>query len=111
MELFNLDDMIGGWFIGDFKPSVFRSSDFEIAIKKYRKGQVEQEHFHKVAKEFTVVVSGEIKMFNTIYVSGDIIRVDQYDSTSFEAISETITVVVKIPSALDDKFIKGYEDK
>ena len=34
----NLKDMIGGWFIGDFDPSVWKTSAFEVAVKEYKSG-------------------------------------------------------------------------
>ena len=33
MENNNLNNFIKGWFIGDFKPTILNTSDFEIAIK------------------------------------------------------------------------------
>ena len=34
----NINDFIGGWFIGNFTPSLLQTSAFEVAIKKYKKG-------------------------------------------------------------------------
>ena len=34
---FNLESMIKGWFVGNFKPSVYTSQDVEVAVKRYEK--------------------------------------------------------------------------
>jgi len=101
----NLKDMIGGWFIGDFTPSVWTTSDFEVAVKEYKAGDKEPRHRHDIAIEFTVIVRGKVKMDAIQYGEGDIIRIDPGDSTDFEALEDTITVVVKKPSIKDDKYI------
>ena len=48
--------MIKGWFVGDFEPSLYKTQDFEVAVKRYLEGAVEKRHTHKVATEFTVIV-------------------------------------------------------
>lgn len=53
MKIFSLDKMIKGWFIGNFVPSCFKTDLFEVAMKKYQKGDHESKHFHKVASEYT----------------------------------------------------------
>ena len=106
MEKFNLDDFKGGWFVGNFLPTLFNTNDVEVSVKKYKKGQKENAHYHKIATEFTVVVKGKVRMTDQIFKSGDIIKILPGISTDFEAIAETITVVVKIPGANNDKYLK-----
>lgn len=101
----NLKDMIGGWFVGNFEPCVMKTEDFEVAVKEYRAGDKEQEHLHKVAVELTVIVRGKVKMNSVEYAEGDIIQIDPGNSTDFEAIEDSITVVVKQPSVKGDKYL------
>lgn len=49
MKLFNVDDFKGGWFIGDFEPTILRTKDFEISVRHYKAGDEEQKHVHKIA--------------------------------------------------------------
>ena len=99
-----LVDMSKGWFIGNFNPTLYKTEDVEVAVKHYKAGESEKYHFHKIATEFTVVVSGEIKMDGKIYKSGDIVIVPSEVSTDFHALTDVITTVVKIPGASNDKF-------
>lgn len=101
----SLNSMENGWFIGDFTPSVLRTKDFEVAIKKYKKGSLEKEHYHKIATEITVIISGKVRMFDQYFLENDIIVVMPGDSTSFEALEDTVTLVVKQPSSTNDKYV------
>tara|TARA_R110002110_G_scaffold13396_1_gene64076 strand:+ start:1190 stop:1501 length:312 start_codon:yes stop_codon:yes gene_type:complete len=101
----NLDAMIGGWFVGDFEPSVIRTKDFEVAVKKYKAGDKEARHIHKVATELTVIISGKVLMNSQEYDEGSIIQISPNTSSDFEAIEDTVTVVVKTPSVAGDKYV------
>jgi len=104
MKLSNLNEMFRGWFIGKFEPSLY-DGDFEVGIKKYKSGDKEEKHYHKLAKEFTVIVSGKVKMNGVEYKEDDIIQIDEFDETDFECIEDSITVVVKTKSIKGDKYI------
>jgi HAD superfamily hydrolase (TIGR01509 family) len=101
-----ISDMIGGWFVGDFYPNILLSKDFEVAVKFYKKGDKEDWHVHKVGTEITVILDGQVKMRDNIYKHGDIILLEPNNGTSFEALSDVKTVVVKTPSAPQDKYSK-----
>ena len=104
MKIANLDSMVKGWFVGNFSPTLYKTEDCEVAVKKYCSGDYEKAHFHKIATEITVVINGRVKMFDTVFRSGDIVIVEPGDITSFEALEDTDTVVVKIPGMKNDKY-------
>ncbi|WP_256011173.1 hypothetical protein [Desertivirga xinjiangensis] len=104
MEKFDLNKMKGGWFIGNFEPTLFNTTDVEVAVKKYSKGAYESRHFHKVATEFTVIVNGVVRMSGVEYSSGSILKIQPFEATDFEALTDVTTVVVKLPGANNDKY-------
>ncbi|MDN5249318.1 hypothetical protein [Bartonella sp. TP] len=108
MKVARLSDMKDGWFIGNFVPSLYQTTDCEIAVKTYKKGQSEQAHYHKIATEHTVIINGKAKINGAIYQAGDIVVVDPGEPTTFECLEDTITVVVKIPGALNDKYVLSH---
>ncbi|QBL12339.1 hypothetical protein [Campylobacter helveticus] len=73
MQIFKLENMIRGWFVGNFEPSVLKSKDVEVGVKEYQKG--------------------------------DIIVIEPNEASDFEALEDTISVVVKMPCVLDDKYL------
>ena len=104
MKHAKLDGMVKGWFIGDFDPSLLKTQQVEVAVKNYKRGDQEGVHYHKIATEITVVVSGRVRMNGVEYQTGDIIVIEPLESTDFEAIEDSITTVVKYPGVTDDKY-------
>jgi hypothetical protein len=105
MKNFKLNEMTKGWFVGDFSPVALKTTESEVAIKQYKAGEIEAEHVHKVATEVTVIVSGRVRMFEQEWEAGDIIVIEPHESTAFEVLEDTLTVVVKTPSVAGDKYI------
>lgn len=106
MKLANLEEMTKGWFVGNFDPAILKTPDVEVAVKRYNKGDYEAKHYHKVATEITLIVSGLVKMNGQVYGPGAIVLLDPGEETDFEALEDnTVNVVVKHPGASNDKFI------
>jgi quercetin dioxygenase-like cupin family protein len=101
----SLKNFIGGWFIGNFNPSLLKTNDVEVAVKHYKPGDYDKKHYHKLGTEYTVIVKGKVKMSGIEYSEGDILTVSPMESIDFLALTEAITVVVKIPGASNDKFM------
>jgi quercetin dioxygenase-like cupin family protein len=104
MNLFNIKDMIKGWFVGDITPVAFTSSNCEVAYKEYKKGEYHPGHYHKIATEITLLTEGLVEMNNVQYKSGDIIIINPFEVTDFRVLEDTKTVVVKVPGAKNDKY-------
>ncbi len=100
-----LGEMVKGWFIGNFEPTLYRTNDVEVAVKRYKAGDYEGSHYHKIATEFTVILSGEVRMNGVKYTEGDIVVMEPGDVTDFESVTDVVNVVVKIPGANNDKYI------
>lgn len=101
-----LSDYKGGWFIGDFLPSILSTKDFEVSIKHYKVGESEISHYHKLATEVTVIVKGSALMNGNLKNEGDVILIEKGESTDFIPLTETITCVIKTPSVIGDKYTK-----
>ena len=98
--------MARGWFVGAFSPTAFATNSCEVGVKNYVAGDYETSHFHKIATELTLIVSGEVRMNGIKYIAGDIIVIEPGDTIDFEAITDTVNVVVKVPGVLNDKYVK-----
>lgn len=105
MKLYRLTDMIKGWFIGAFHPTVLSINTFECGVKRYHAGDYEPSHHHRVATEYTVIVSGEVEMNGIRYGQDDIIVINPGTSTDFRCLTDVVTVVVKHPGAANDKYL------
>ena len=111
MKTAKLENMIKGWFVGNFEPTLLKTNDVEVAVKSYSKGDYEEKHYHKIATEITVITQGRVKMNGIEYKSGDIIVMEPNEATDFECLeNETQNVVVKIPGANNDKYLGEVND-
>jgi hypothetical protein len=105
MKHARLNDMIKGWFVGDFEPSVIRSDVCEVAVKHYQAGDQEETHHHRVAAEITLIVSGQVWMMGRTWDAGDIVLVEPGEATDFKALTDAVCTVVKLPSVRGDKYL------
>ena len=105
MRSAKLEDMVKGWFVGHFNPTVHHTDTCEVAVKYYKAGDSEARHYHRIATEITVVVSGRIRMLGREWSAGDIIKLEPGEETEFLALTDTSNVVVKFPSVANDKYI------
>lgn len=102
-----LMDMIGGWFVGNFSPSILTSESFEVAVKSYKAGDYEKWHVHRIGTEITVILDGKAEMDDKILENGDIILLEPGHGTAFRALTDLKTVVVKTPSIANDKYFEN----
>ena len=105
MKICDLQDFTGGWFIGNFEPAIQKTEDVECAVKLYKAGDKEKKHYHAVATEITVIVSGTVEMNQVSYSAGSIVVVEPNEAFDFYAVTDAVTGVVKIPSIIGDKYI------
>lgn len=107
MHSAHLSSMIKGWFVGGFAPTALHTTACEVAVKSYRAGDHEAAHFHKVATEVTLVLQGRVRMAGREWGQGDIIVLEPGEVTDFEALTDAVNVVVKVPGAAGDKYMAG----
>jgi mannose-6-phosphate isomerase-like protein (cupin superfamily) len=105
MKTVKLSEFKNGWFIGDFLPTLISTKDFEVAIKRYKVGDSEPSHYHKLATEVTVIIKGSALMNETLKNEGDVIIIEKGESTDFIPLVDTITCVIKTPSVIGDKYV------
>ena len=103
----SLNDMVGGWMVGDFEPTCLKTSACEVACKHYEAGASEAAHVQRIAVEVTLIASGRVTMNGRTFSIGDIIVLEPGDLTDFQALENTTTVVVKLPSVAGDKYLVG----
>jgi len=104
MQKFFLDDMVKGWFVGAFAPTALHTDAVEVGVKRYKAGDAEPRHHHRIATELTVLLEGQARMNGVIHQAGDILLIPPGESTDFHALTDLVTVVVKLPGASNDKY-------
>jgi hypothetical protein len=105
VNVHKLDGMVRGWFVGDFEPTLYRTSDVEVAVKVYVAGDREERHVHKVATELTAVVTGRVRMDGVELGPGDIAELLPGEPSDFLALTDATVVAVKLPAVAGDKYL------
>ena len=94
-----------GWYIGKFEPSLIESEKIEVGIKHVAKGTMPDGHFHKIKKEYTIIIRGSIRVNDKIYnQNGDCLVLNPYEKNDQEFLEDTLILVINTPSARDDKY-------
>ena len=57
MKIYSLNNMKGGWSIGNFEPSIHKTDAFEVSVKVHPRGEKWDIHYHEVAREINAIVS------------------------------------------------------
>ena len=105
MKLYKMQDMKQGWFIGDFGPSAYRCSGFEVCYKEHVKGEFWAAHFHKEAVEINYLIEGQMKINDQELKAGDIFVIEKNEVSRPEFITDCKLIVVKTPSVPGDKYL------
>lgn len=105
MKTYNINEMKNGWFIGDFYPSVFKNSSFEVAHHSHKAGHKAQPHTHKISQELTYIVSGKLLVSDIVLSRGDMFLYEPYDIADVTVLEDVDLIVIKWPSIPSDKYI------
>ncbi|NDD53017.1 hypothetical protein EBZ39_03915 [bacterium] len=104
MKIYKETDMIRGWIVGNFHPTALKTKDCEVALKRYKKGDEEDGHHHKIATELTMIVTGKVMINGVEYGEGSIVVMEPGEYADFMAQEDSVNLVVKLPSVKEDKY-------
>jgi mannose-6-phosphate isomerase-like protein (cupin superfamily) len=105
MRIYNLRDMVGGWFVGNFEPAALQTDTFEVCYKHHKEGEVWDTHYHKEAIEVNLLVKGTMFINDMKIVAGEIFVIPPYYVSAPVFASDCELVVIKTPSIKGDKYV------
>ena len=106
LDKVKINDFVGGWFVGDFNPSLFKNQHVEVGVKFFKSGDLEKEHKQILATEITVLSEGRVRIGQAILNVGEILVIHPGEYADFEALSDGSLTCVKFPSIPSDKVLK-----
>lgn len=101
MKILNIKDMVGGWFVGDFEPTAYKTKDFEVSYKLHPKGQEWDIHYHTDVTEINYVIRGNMVLQGKILKEGDIFILEPYEIADPNFLDDTEIICVKTQSIND----------
>jgi quercetin dioxygenase-like cupin family protein len=105
MDVLKSKDMIGGWFVGDFKPTAYSTKEFEVSYKFHPKGEIWDTHYHEIATEINYIIRGKMKLNGINLKKGHIFILHPGEIAIPEFLTNCELIVVKTPSIKGDKYI------
>lgn len=104
MRCDQLENFWNGWFIGDFEPSLARTKDVEVSVMKHEKDAKIPKHYHQLAIEYNVLISGSMVVNGWTMGPGDMFVFEKSEVSDCVVLEDTTLVVVKLPSVIGDKY-------
>lgn len=103
MIIDRIENMVGGWFIGDFEPSVLKTKEFEVSYKIHPKNQIWDTHYHEKITEINLLISGKMILQGKQLTDGDIFIIPPYEVADPIFLEDCQIVCVKVPGIKKDK--------
>ena len=100
----NIESFHKGWIIGNFEPSIFKTTELDIGILDLKSGEIGDGHFHKQHVEYNIIIQGKAKIKDKIYSDGDIFIYNPFERSDVEYLSNTKLLVIKTPATKNDKY-------
>jgi hypothetical protein len=111
MRVYDPDKYVGGWFIGDFEPSIWRTSSFEVGYKHHKMGEPWPAHYHEHMDEATFLLEGKMQICGET-LSGPVIFVlDRMQTADPIFITDCKVFIIKAPSVPGDKVVVTTTEK
>jgi len=105
MKVGKLKDTHRGWVIGNFEPSLFKTTEFEVGILHHPKGEKWPAHYHKVATEYNILILGSMRLCDVELVAGDTFILEPYEIADPIFHEDCTIVCIKVPSNTKDKYV------
>lgn len=104
MKTHNIKEFKRGWFIGNFDPSILKTENFEVGLLTHKQGEVWPIHYHAIATEYNLLVSGKMIIKETTIVPGTIFILEPNEIADPVFLEDCIVMCVKVPSVPGDKY-------
>jgi len=105
MDIKRFEDYKGGWYIGNFEPSAYKTEEFEVCYKTHTAGEKWDAHYHKLGTEINFLIEGEMIIQGKKIQSGDVFTLYPYEIADPEFLTDCKLIIVKTPSNTKDKYI------
>jgi dTDP-glucose pyrophosphorylase len=94
-----------GWFIGNFEPTMYKTSEFEVGFLFHGKGERWDYHYHKEAVEHNFLINGSMILNDVTIPRGSYFKIERNQIACPVFLEDCYIVCVKLPSIPGDKFV------
>lgn len=105
MKVFKQQRWTGGWFVGDFEPTAYKTDAFEVCHKVHPKDEKWPAHYHAVATEINFILKGKMSIIGQTLEAGDVFVIERNEVAEPVFLEDCELIVVKTPCVPNDKYI------
>ena len=105
MKTFEIDGFVGGWFVGDFEKTAYKTPDCEVAYKTHLAGEQWDTHYHQIATEINYLISGSMTINDQFLTAPRVFVLEPGEVANPSFLTDVSLIVVKVPSLPGDKYI------
>lgn len=105
MEIIDTKNLINGWFIGNFSPSVYKTEQCEVAYKHHFPGEDWPEHYHQHSDEINYLLTGKMEVNGQRMEGPCIFIIKKGEAVKPRFITTVALIVVRVPGIPNDKVI------
>ena len=99
----NITNFTRGWLIGNFLPSIIKTTNFEVGLLTHKKDEKWAFHYHQYMTEINVLVSGSMKLNEKILQSNTIFTIYKNEIACPIFLEDCKILCIKVPSVVNDK--------
>jgi len=105
MILDRIENMKGGWFIGNFEPTAYKTDVVEVSYKFHKKGEIYDVHYQTKIMEINLLTHGKMIIQDKELNAGDIFIIPPYEIADPIFLEDCEVICVKIPGITNDKVV------
>lgn len=95
---------LNGWLVGQFSPSLVHSKEIEVGFKCIKKGTLADSHYHKLKTEYTILLSGKLRVGDTILTPPSCVVLEPHFENDHDFLEDSIILIINTPSVQGDKY-------
>lgn len=105
MKIYDPSQMVRGYFIGDFEPTAYRTSAFEVSLMIHKQGEAWDAHYHTTSDEINYLMEGRMTINGELLEAPVIFVIQRGEVADPQFLTDCRLIVVKTPSAPGDKIL------
>lgn len=110
MEILDVKNLTGGWFIGNFEPTCYKTDLCEVAYKYHYSGEKTLPHYHRHCDEINYLITGKIQINGQVMEAPCVFILKAGEIVYPEFLTSCTMIVVKPGGIKGDKVIVDNEE-
>jgi dTDP-glucose pyrophosphorylase/mannose-6-phosphate isomerase-like protein (cupin superfamily) len=100
-----IQEFVRGRFVGNFNPTIYKTSFFEAALQHFTKDEPAPVHYHKKCKDYNFIVQGKLLVNNVPVDENDLIIFEPRQLFHAKFLTNCVLVNIKVPTSSNDVYI------